>query len=64
MQFAPRAETEGGRTISKGVFDDSSGGLNKPALGIERLAVEPRNKPIGVPHRVSALGIHDQLARA
>src|SRR5262249_8679984 len=65
-------------TISKGGFDDSAGGLDEPAFAVDGLAVEPRDEPISdqrrregaeirrrhVAHRVSAVGINDQLARA
>src|SRR5215471_20268589 len=65
-------------TISKGGFDDSAGGLDEPAFAVDGLAVEPRDEPISdqrrregaeirrrhVAHRVSAVGINNQLARA
>src|SRR5262245_19327848 len=65
-------------TISKSGFDDSAGGVDEPAFAVDGLAVEPRDEPISdqhrregaeigcghVAHRVSAVGINDQLARA
>src|SRR6516225_3972634 len=65
-------------TISKGGFDDMAGGLDEPAFAADGFAVEARDEPIGdqrrregteigcghIAHRVPAIGINDQLARA